>query len=93
MQAATECSLGSHFETGVTEELKWLISAAMKSGWLEQHELHTDNRRLTPAGMKRLEELETKAVNSESVGICRNAGGGVSEVGDGFNESVNENFV
>ena len=81
VQAATECSLGSHFETGVTEELKWLISAAMKSGWLEQHELHTDNRRLTPAGMKRLEELETKAVNSEQAFVAM-----------WFNESVNEAY-
>ena len=70
VQAATECSLGSHFETGVTAELKWLIAAAMKSGWLEQHELHAENRRLTPEGVRRLEELETKAVNSEQAFVA-----------------------
>ena len=70
VQAATECPLGSDFETGVTAELKWLISAAMKSGWLEQHELHAGNRRLTPEGVRRLEELETKAVNSEQAFVA-----------------------
>ena len=78
VQAATECSLGSRFEP-IAEELKWLISAAMKNGWLEQHELHAENRRLTPAGVKRLEELETKAVNSEQAFVAM-----------WFDESVNE---
>ena len=78
VQAATECSLGSRLETGLTEELQWLISAAMKSGWLEQH---ADNRRLTPEGLKRLEELETKTVNPEQVFVAM-----------WFNESVNEAY-
>ena len=70
VQAATECSLSSHFETGVTAELRWLISAAMKGGWLEQHDLYAENRRLTPEGVRRLEELETKAVNSEQAFVA-----------------------
>ena len=69
VQAATECSLGSRFEP-ITDELEWLIAAAMKSGWLEQHELHAENSRLTPEGVRRLEELETKAVNSEQAFVA-----------------------
>ena len=59
-------------------ELDWLVSAAIESGWLEKHNSHI---RLTPAGMKRVEELETKAVNSEQAFVAM-----------WFGESVNEAY-
>lgn len=62
IEAATECSTVAEHE-----ELDWLISAADKRGWLE---IHNSYRRLTPEGMKRLEELETKAVNSEQAFVA-----------------------
>lgn len=62
IEAATECSTGAE-----QEELDWLISAADKRGWLE---IHNSYRRLTPEGVKRLEELGTKAVNSEQAFVA-----------------------
>lgn len=66
IEAATKCSIVA-YEISMQEELGWLISAADKSGWLEIYNSHT---RLTPAGVKRLEELETKAVNSEQAFVA-----------------------
>ena len=63
IEAATECSTVAE-----QEELDWLISAADKRGWLEIHKSY--NRRLTPEGVKRLEELGTKAVNSEQAFVA-----------------------
>lgn len=73
IEAATECSTADG-----QEELDQLISAADKRGWLE---IHNSYRRLTPAGMKRLEELETKAVNSEQAFVAM-----------WFDESVDEAY-
>lgn len=77
IEAATECSIGAD-EISMEEELGWLISAADKSGWLERYNSHT---RLTPAGVKRLEELDTKAVNSEQAFVAM-----------WFDESVDEAY-
>ena len=82
VHAATECSTCTNNGASTTEELKWLISAATKSGWLEEHKSSSETyRRLTPEGVKRLEELETKAVNSEQAFVAM-----------WFNESVNEAY-
>ena len=62
IEAATECSTGAE-----QEELDWLTSTADKRGWLE---IHNSYRRLTPEGVKRLEELGTKAVNSEQAFVA-----------------------
>ena len=77
IEAATECSTVAD-EISMQEELDWLTSAADKSGWLE---IHNSYRRLTPAGVKRLEELETKAVNSEQAFVAM-----------WFDESVDEAY-
>ena len=77
IEAATECSTGAD-EISMQEELDWLISAAVESGWLEIHNPYT---RLTPAGVKRLEELGTKAVNSEQAFVAM-----------WFDESVDEAY-
>lgn len=77
VEAATECSIGAD-EISMQEELDWLTSAADKSGWLE---IHKSYRRLTPAGVKRLEELDTKAVNSEQAFVAM-----------WFDESVDEAY-
>lgn len=74
IEAATECSTVAE-----QEELDWLISAADKRGWLEIHKSY--NRRLTPEGVKRLEELGTKAVNSEQAFVAM-----------WFDESVDEAY-
>ncbi len=73
IEAATECSTGAE-----QEELDWLTSTADKRGWLE---IHNSYRRLTPAGVKRLEELGTKAVNSEQAFVAM-----------WFDESVDEAY-
>ena len=65
-------------EMNLSQELDWLVSAVVESGWIEKHNSHI---RLTPAGMKRLEELETKAVNSEQAFVVM-----------WFDESVNEAY-
>ena len=62
IEAATECST-----VDGQKELDWLISAADKKGWLE---MHNSYRRLTPEGVKRLEEMETRAVNSEQAFVA-----------------------
>lgn len=77
IEAATECSTVAYI-ISMEEELGWLISAADKSGWLEIYNSHT---RLTPAEVKRLEELETKAVNSEQAFVAM-----------WFDESVDEAY-
>lgn len=77
VEAATECSTVAYI-ISMEEELGWLMSAAVESGWLEKYDSHT---RLTPAGMKRLEELETKAVNSEQAFVAM-----------WFDESVDEAY-
>lgn len=77
VEAATECSTGAD-EISMQEEFDWLMSAAVESGWLEIHNSHT---RLTPAGVKRLEELDTKAVNSEQAFVAM-----------WFDESVDEAY-
>lgn len=73
IEAATECSTGAE-----QEELDWLTSTADKRGWLE---IHNSYRRLTPEGVKRLEELGTKAVNSEQAFVAM-----------WFDESVDEAY-
>lgn len=87
IEAATECSTVAGQEeldrlmpalTNISISLDWLISAADKSGWLE---IHNSYRRLTPAGVKRLEELGTKAVNSEQAFVAM-----------WFDESVDEAY-
>ena len=89
IEAATECwSEASEFQAGeasyrifggtmqLPQELSWLISAAVESGWLEKDDPSSETRlrdsyiRLTPAGVQRLEELETKAVNSEQAFVA-----------------------
>ena len=69
-------ALGGEME--MPQELEWLVSAAVESGWLEKNNSHI---RLTPAGTKRLEELETKVVNSEQAFVAM-----------WFDESVNEAY-
>lgn len=100
IEAATECrGDASEFQVGeesyqifggtmqLPQELSWLISAAVESGWLEKDDPSSETRsrdsyiRLTPAGVKRLEELEIKAVNSEQAFVAM-----------WFNESVNEAY-
>ena len=54
-------------EMRLPQELDWLVSAAVESGWLEKNNSYI---RLTPAGVQRLEELETKAVNSEQAFVA-----------------------
>ncbi len=64
IQAATECSAGYRYRS---KELNWLISAAVESGWLRRYRdspKHIEHIRLTPTGVKRLEEMETKLVDS-----------------------------
>lgn len=77
VEAATECSTVAYI-ISMEEELGWLMSAAVESGWLERYDSHT---RLTPAGVKRLEELGTKAVNSEQAFVAM-----------WFDESVDEAY-
>lgn len=67
VEAATECSTVA-YEISMQEELGWL-------------EIHNSHIRLTPAGVKRLEELETKAVNSEQTFVAM-----------WFDESVDEAY-
>ena len=68
-------------------DLSWLISAAVEGGWLEKDDPSSETRsrdsyiRLTPAGVQRLEELETKAVNSEQAFVAM-----------WFDESVNKAY-
>ena len=69
-------ALGGEME--MPQELEWLVSAAVESGWLEKNNSHI---RLTPAGVQRLEELETKAVNSEQAFVAM-----------WFDESVNKAY-
>lgn len=71
IEAATECSTVAE-----QEELDWLMSAAEASDWLE---VHNSYRRLTPAGVKQLEELKTKAVNSEQAFVAMWFGESVGE--------------
>ena len=82
VQAATECS-DVVSSRSVTEELDWLVSAAIKGDWLEEYQLgpNTKHLRLTPAGVRRLEELKPKAVNTEQGFIAM-----------WFDESVNEAY-
>ena len=80
VHAATECSTYTNNAIPITEELNWLISAAVESGWLEKRKSNSETYlRLTPAGVQRLEELETKAVDSEQAFVAM-----------WFNESVND---
>ena len=65
-------------EMKLPQELDWLVSATIKNGWLEKHNSHI---RLTPAGVKRLEELGTKAVSSEQAFVAM-----------WFGESVNDAY-
>ena len=81
VHAATECSTHTNSVIPITKELQWLISAALESGWLERHEDGDGHLRLTPAGVQRLEELETKAINSEQAFVAM-----------WFDESVNEAY-
>ena len=67
VHAATECS--------TREELNWLVSAAERKEWLEENmeQYYGGERRckrLTPAGMERLEELQTNAMNSEQAFVA-----------------------
>ena len=75
---AEQSSPGLDDEMSLSHELSWLVSAAVESDWLEKHNYYI---RLTPAGMKRLEELETKVVNSEQAFVAM-----------WFDESVNEAY-
>ena len=84
IEAATECwSEASEIQVSeascrifggtmqLPQELSWLISAAVESGWLEKDATSSESRlrdsyiRLTPAGVKRLEELETRTIDSD----------------------------
>ena len=71
--AATECQ--------TDQERDWLMSAAIERGLLEERQVAGAEvyQFLTPTGVQRLEELETKAVNSEQAFVAM-----------WFNESVNE---
>lgn len=72
--AATECQ--------TDQERDWLISAAIERVLLEKQRSDAEMYiRLTPAGLERLEELETRTVNSEQVFVAM-----------WFNESVNEAY-
>lgn len=75
---AEQSSPGLDDEMSLSHELSWLVSAAVESDWLEKHNYYI---RLTPAGVQRLEELETKAVNSEQAFVAM-----------WFDESVNEAY-
>ena len=80
VHAATECSTYINSDIPITEELNWLMSAAVENGWLERRKSDAETYlRLTPVGVQRLEELETKAVNSEQAFVAM-----------WFDESVNE---
>ncbi len=82
VHAATECSTYTNSAISITEELKWLISAATKRDWLERREPNQETYlRLTPAGVQRLEELETKAIDSEQAFVAM-----------WFGESVNDAY-
>ena len=88
IEAATECwSEASEIQVSeasyrifsgtmqLPQELSWLISAAVESGWLEKDAPSSESRlrdsyiRLTPAGVKRLEELETRTVDSDQESV------------------------
>ena len=61
--AASECQ--------IDQDRDWLMSAAVESGWLEKRKSNSETYlRLTPAGVQRLEELETKAVDSEQAFVA-----------------------
>ena len=80
--AATECSIYTNSDIPITEELNWLMSAAVEGGWLEERKPNLETYlRLTPAGVQRLEELETKAVDSEQAFVAM-----------WFDESVSEAY-
>ena len=65
-------------EMEMPQELEWLVSAAVERGWLEKNNSYI---RLTPAGVKRLEDMETKEVNSEQAFVAM-----------WFDESVNKAY-
>ena len=65
-------------EMRLPQELDWLVSATVENGWLEKRNSHI---RLTPAGVKRLEELGTEAVSSDQAFVAM-----------WFGESVNDAY-
>ena len=73
--AATECQ--------TDQECDWLMSAAVERGLLESRQAAGSEvyQFLTPAGVQRLEELETKAVDSEQAFVAM-----------WFDESVSEAY-